>query len=290
MTSSFSLSGLFRKLGRQRTSVGSRDSSSSHAGQYFYLGPHRAITRLRDGHYLYVDPRDDTVCSHLIARGYWESWIHQVVCRLVGPGDHVIEVGANFGYYTVSLAHRVGPTGSLIAFEANPEVAALLTQSVRFNSYQGIVQVLPKAASDTAGVIQFMSSHSNSGGGHIFAFDNALGTGSIVHTVESVRLDDLETPSPKLIRIDAEGSEALILRGAERLLSRPDVIVCMEWDVVQMRTRSSVPELIEWLVAQGFRFWQITEDAALRSLSAADLPGLPGCDLIVSRVHPFEEA
>ena len=81
--------------------------------RYFPLDQGLGLTRLQDGHFLYVDPMDEAVAAHLIARGYWENWIHRVVCTLVQPGDHIIEVGANFGYYTVAMARQAGPDGSI---------------------------------------------------------------------------------------------------------------------------------------------------------------------------------
>ncbi|MES2815271.1 MAG: hypothetical protein V4720_10285 [Pseudomonadota bacterium] len=68
---------------------------------YHYLGPELALTRLNNGHLLYVDPQDETMSAHMIAYGYWESWIYSVVMSLISPGDRVIEVGANVGYYTM---------------------------------------------------------------------------------------------------------------------------------------------------------------------------------------------
>lgn len=269
-----------------RLSARAASIANDHAGQYFYLGPDKALTRLTDGHFLYVDPRDDTVCAHLIARGYWETWILKVVRSLVKPGDHVIDVGANVGYYTIALAHQVGATGSVTALEANSNLTRLLRQSVIFNGYSPTVTVLTKAASDRPGVLQFASSSSNAGGGHIFAFEDALGIDTIVEEVEAVTLDSLDVPSPKLIRIDAEGSEALILKGAQRLLSRRDVVICMEWDVIQIESRSDVSEIIEWLTSQSFRFWRINGDASLKELRPDELPHQPGCDLLVSRAPP----
>lgn len=276
-------------LGRRRSDRAisvKRVGTHEHAGQYFYLGPDKAITKLGDGHFLYVDPRDDTVSAHLIARGYWETWIHKVVCSLVSAGDHVIDVGANVGYYTVALALKVGARGSVTALEANPDLARLLRHSIVFNGYSGTVSVLAKAASDQAGPIRFTASKSNSGGGHIYAFDDALGPDTVVHTIEAIRLDDLDMPSPKLIRIDAEGSEGLILRGAERLLDRPDIVICMEWDVVQMASRSDVNALLEWLVSKNFKFWRINGDASLTPLTPAEMPHQPGCDVVVARELP----
>ena len=92
---------------------------------YAFLGQGCAITALWDGHFIFVDTRDEVVAAQLIARGYWETWIEKVVRSLIRPGDHVIDIGANHGYYTLGMAAGVGPTGRVVAFEANPRMTKL---------------------------------------------------------------------------------------------------------------------------------------------------------------------
>lgn len=249
---------------------------------YFYLGPDAAMTRLLDGHVLLVDPRDESVAAHLIAHGYWERWISDVVARCVRPGDRIIEVGANFGYYTVAMARRVGPEGRVFAFEANPRVASLLQRTIAFNGYAPQVEVRAQAALDTPGRIGFALSRHNAGGGHA-----EVAPGQSAHLesieVEAVRLDDVIAGEVDFIRIDAEGSEPLILRGAERLLANPGVRLCLEWDVLQMGSRTSVPDFVAWLQGFGFQFWRIEHNSALTPVAAAALATMPPHDVLVSR-------
>lgn len=254
--------------------------------RYFTLGEDLGLTRLLDGHFLYVDPMDEAVAAHLIARGYWEAWIHQVVCDLVQPGDHIVEVGANFGVYTVAMARKAGADGSVLTFEANPGLAELVGRSVRFNGYSGSVTVVGKAASDKAGIISFATSRRNAGGGAISTSTTALGADSVLVQVEAVTLDSMASDKTRIIRMDAEGSEPLILRGAARLLQRPDIVVCMEWDVIQMRNRADVGVLVDWLVELGFRFWRIQYDSTLLQVPAAEMPTLSACDVVMARNAP----
>ena len=254
--------------------------------RYFYLGPDVALTRLKSGHMLYVDPQDESVSAHLIAHGFWEEWVHSVLRSLVSPGDRVIDVGANLGYYTVALARSVGVDGSVIALEANGRLAALVQRSVDFNGYTDIVRVIPKAASDQPGIVSFMTSRRNSGSGHTRVAESSMGGDVVAVEVDTVRLDDLEMETADLIRIDAEGSEALVLRGATRLLQNPNIVICMEWSVVQMRSRSSVPEFIDWLSSMGFQFWKIEETATLTPVPAEKMTKLGHCDVVVSRTPP----
>lgn len=255
--------------------------------RYFPLTAEVGVARLLDGHFVYVDPLDEAVGAHLIARGYWESWIHQVVCDLVQPGDHVIEVGANFGVYTLAMARLVGPDGFIESFEANPGLAALVDRSVRFNGYAGRVRMIPKAASNRAGTVSFAVSRRNAGGGALSDDPTGLSEDGRLITVPAVRLDnECDVKKTRLLRMDAEGSEPLILRGATRLLKNPDLVVVMEWDVVQMRARADVPEFVAWLASMGFRFWRIQHDSTLLEIPARDMPHQTAADMVMSRTPP----
>lgn len=254
---------------------------------YYYLGPDIALTRLKDGHHLYVDPRDETVSASLITRGFWESHIARVVHGLVSPGDHIVDVGSNIGYYAVTLAARVGPKGSVTAIEANPHLARLTKMSLRYNGYADRSRVLQKAASDHEGEVRFTTSSRNSGGGHVHFENSTLGDDTRILDVQTVRLDDLGLDDVKLIRIDTEGSEALVLAGAALLTVRPDIVICMEWDTVQMSSRSSPTAFANHLASLGFRFWWINRWSDLIEISTTDLPNLAFADLIVSRQLPI---
>lgn len=254
--------------------------------EFFYLGEGVGLTRLKSGHFIYVDPLEESVCAHLIAHGQWEPWASKVVLGLIEPGDHVLEIGGHVGYYTLGMAHKVGPQGSVTTFEANPRLATLARRSVRFNGYADWVDIRQQAASDQSGQLRFTLSRQFGGGGHIYVGDCALGQDTEVIEVDAVRIDDLDLPDIKLIRIDAEGSEPLILRGAEKLLKKPDIVLCIEWDVVQMRSRTQPEEFAGWLADQGFLFWKITTRGRLEGVAVADLLALSPCDLVVSRQHP----
>jgi FkbM family methyltransferase len=256
------------------------------SSRYFYLGADVALTRLSDGHHIFVDPQDQTVSSHLIAHGFWEQWIHHVVCSLIAPGDRIVEVGANLGYYTIAMAVMAGPAGRVTAFEGNPRLCGLVQRSIEFNGYRDRVIIRNQAATDAAGPILFSISRSNSGGGHTTAHPGGATPEMEQIEVEGVRLDDAIEGDIDFLRMDAEGSEPLILHGAERLLSNPNLTVVMEWDVFQMSARASVPDLVEWLAAMGFQFWRIEHDTALTPISAEHLPGIQACDIVMARALP----
>lgn len=252
--------------------------------RYFYLGSDLALVRLDSGPLLYVDPLDAQVSANIIAHGHWEMWIHNAILRLLQPGARVVEVGANVGYYTMIMAHHVGEQGHILSFEANPRLASLVRRSANLNGFGSRVQVLQKAAADKNVELEFMVSRHNSGGGYISVGGaNPYDDGETLR-VEGVRLDDLDLGPIDMIRMDAEGSEPLILDGAQKTLdANPNVILCMEWDIVQMNSRVSVPEFARQLSEKGFKFWRIQFDSSLAPVTGAELPFIDHCDIVACR-------
>lgn len=273
-----------------RRSRGKVERNAKAERPYFYLGDGLALTQLKSGHFIYVDPLEESVCAHLIAHGTWEPWIEKVVLGLLRPGDNVVEVGGHVGFYTLAMAQRVGRTGSVLTFEANPRLAALSARSIRLNGYAPWVQIVQKAASDASGSVRFSTSRQYGGGGHVYVGENTLGGDTQVLEVDAVRLDDVDLPSVRLLRVDAEGSEPLILAGAENLLRQPDIILCIEWDVVQMRSRADPQQLANQLQQMGFKFWRISVSSELMPLECEALGDLDACDLVVARSEPIRVA
>ncbi len=251
---------------------------------YYFLGPDLALTRLTNGLLLYVDPQDETMSAHMIANGYWETWIYSRVVSLISPGDTVIEVGANVGYYTTAMAAAVGPTGSVVAFEANQRLADLVTRSIHINGFSERATLIPKAAMDTTGETDFVTSRRQSGYGYATIWETTHHDDAVVNRVQTMRLDDLDLARVDLIRMDAEGSEPAVLRGAEQILiENPGIVVCTEWSATQFGSRTSLAEFIDWLVGLGFRFWKIEFDSSLTALNVSDLMRIDNCDVVISR-------
>ncbi len=144
-----------------------------------------------------------------------------VLSKFVHPGDSVIDIGANFGIYTVALAGLVGPAGRVLAVEASSRAFGVLQHNVTLNGLKN-VDLIQAAASDQEGQVTFFIADDPS------RSSLAAGSGT-KEEVRAVRLDSLSVPRPVgFIKIDVEGAEPLALRGAEGILRADRPIIQFE--------------------------------------------------------------
>jgi len=137
-------------------------------------------------------------------------------CR---PGSTTLDIGANFGVFTVIMARAVGDTGRVLAIEPTPSTCRALQRTVAQNGCQSIVEVYQAAASLTPGT----------GVLHLSENVGDMGNSLIEHS--SAAADELAVPlvtvdgisagaDVSCLKIDAEGAELDILRGSQRTLAR----------------------------------------------------------------------
>lgn len=205
--------------------------------------------------------------------------------RLVRPGMHVVDVGANIGLYSLLLARLVGPGGSVQAFEPEPNLFAILRQNCESNNATNIAS-FQCALGQTSGVVSFHRSAFNSG-------DNRLGPASVGHDALEVkveRFDDLQ-PGSKLdfVKIDVQGHELAALSGMEDALSSAlNVRVLFEFSPAALRNAGTAPELLlEFFRERGFELYE-TEGARLKGLEdsrqlIANLRGRRYTNLLAAR-------
>jgi FkbM family methyltransferase len=155
-----------------------------------------------------------------------EDWFEdeiRFVRAYLEPGAHALDIGANFGVYTVAMAQAVGAQGSVQAFEPTPDTAAALRATVAENDARQ-VRVHQLAVSDRAGTAR-LSLHAESE-------LNALGTGGEGIEVQTTTLDELaaEQHWPRLdfVKIDAEGHEPQVIAGGTRLFREHSPLVMFE--------------------------------------------------------------
>jgi len=147
--------------------------------------------------------------------------------RLIQPGQKVIDIGANYGVYTVSIAQAVGPSGHVWAFEPASATAGFLGESLAANGF-GNVTLERCALSGVAGSAR-LSVHSHA---ELNALIRDAGSTEPAETVPLVTLDGYAEkagwPDIDFVKMDAEGEEVHILRGGNRFLTERSPLVQYE--------------------------------------------------------------
>jgi FkbM family methyltransferase len=175
------------------------------------------------------------------------------------PGDVVLDVGANLGYYTLLFARHVGPTGKVFAFEPDPDNFSLLQENVARNGYDNVVLVR-KAASDYSGMAQLYRSADNQGDHRLYDTDGKRPSVA----VESITLDEFfagYSGPIHLVKMDIQGAEAAALDGMMRLLRRcgPVTLATEFWPLGLRRAGSSAERYLYQLAKLGLRLFHINE-------------------------------
>jgi FkbM family methyltransferase len=193
-----------------------------------YLGGRVALCRALGRYKLYLSTLDDGFGANVLLDGYWEMWLTQFIARTVRPGGVAIDVGANYGYYSLLLADLVGPEGKVYAVEPNPDVAPLLRRSIALNGFAARTQVCEVAAGAVDGATATLFAPEHEPKNAALAAAPPGGPGAM-HQVTIRTLDSLVTDGRRIdfIKIDAEGGEEAIIEGMAGILrdQRPPMVL-----------------------------------------------------------------
>jgi FkbM family methyltransferase len=201
--------------------------------QTAYLGNGLVLARVLGRHKMFLRASDRGFACNIMLDGYWEIWLTQFLAGYVKPGMTVIDVGANFGYYSLLLADAVGENGQVIAIEPNPDTVMLLQETIQLNGYASRTKIVPCALSHQAGKAWLFSPESEPK--NALLVDRADLPGGKTTEVPTSTLDSIALKFPKvdLVKIDAEGAEASIVAGMMQLITRDHPTLVLEFNAAR---------------------------------------------------------
>lgn len=185
-----------------------------------------------------------------------ERYIVTKLLKLIKPGDICWDVGANIGFYTCLLASLVEDSGAVVAFEPAARTCGYLKENVSLNQFTNVT-VVNKGLGDKQE--QRLLHYSEAG--------FAEGTASLKYAdgraaSERVTLDTIdnlipELPTPDFIKIDVEGYQLEVLRGAEHCLKTHAPLLMAELRDVGETNRAIFGEIEDYVADLGYQLYEI---------------------------------
>jgi FkbM family methyltransferase len=217
-----------------------------------------------------LDPRR-LVQRALYYLGVYEANETAWLLRQVRPEWVALDVGANFGYYSLLLSRASGGSALVHAFEPEPTLHARLREHAELNRFANL-HAHAFALSDTEGEFAFVSpAAGNEGVGHLLV-SGAPATGT--RRVPTLRLDDFvrreNLARVDFLKIDVEGAEGRVLAGARETLARFRPKVLMEVNPEALAGFGlTAPALLRTLRDLGYETY-LPRHGGLRLLTGAD--------------------
>lgn len=236
--------------------------------QAAYLGNDVILARILGRHKIFLRASDRGFACHLMLDGFWEIWLTQFLARYIKPNMTVVDVGANFGYYTLLFGDAVGNGGRVLAIEPNPDTTALLRETIRLNGHAAITEIIEAAVSN------------HSGGAYLFAPDGEPKNAGLVAEstrpngrtteVQTITLDELvwarKIAKVDLVKIDIEGSEVAAVEGMEKIIERDRPTIVLEFNAARYADPKA---FLNKLLSYYGSFREISLDGEVRSVDSS---------------------
>jgi FkbM family methyltransferase len=206
----------------------------------------RLRSGLGKGLWAHLNPRFETI----YLEGEYERPLQDSLSKYLQPGGVLYDVGAHIGIVSLYAAKLVGPTGTVFAFEADPENAKRIEANVRRNNLDSISTEC-RAAWHSNGHVRFQraSEHSSRNQGGVWTV--CPGTDDDAIEVEAITLDTFAERHrlPTVIKVDVEGAEAEVLRGSEKIFAQAKPIL-----ICEVHGSKPADDVIRWLSDHGYQY------------------------------------
>jgi FkbM family methyltransferase len=180
----------------------------------------------------YIDDNPATVKKTLLAGKPWAPGATQELEKHLARGDTALDIGAHIGSLTVVMAREVGREGTVYAFEPQRKIYRELVHNLELNELPNVVP-LRFALSESAGIIEMDPA---------VAHDGRVGVGKGGDEVEARTIDSFGFSQVSLMKIDVEGHEVEVLRGAEKTIRALHPVILVE---VRGDTREVVAQILK---------------------------------------------
>lgn len=211
--------------------------------------------------------RDDPLIAPAVKEhGMWEPDISSLLPKVLRPGMTFVDVGANIGYFPVMAAKLVGSSGRVFAVEPEPRNLGLLRANLWRNGVRNC-SVLPMAAYHQSGHVTMALNEEMRAAWIVPGYDTTF-------LVPCARLDDvLVSRRVDVMKVDAEGADHLVVRGAENLIAaNPDILIVVEFLPREQIMHGETPaQILDYYISLGLNLYLMTSYGDLVAATPADV-------------------
>lgn len=188
-------------------------------------------------------------------RLFLEGKAIKAVCKLIKPDSFIIDVGANFGVYTQAFIDAVGTDGKVVAIEPEPMNLQAFKNRFPLQLKSGQLELFDGIAASTPGDYH-LRIHSSNPGGHVVSQSGI--------SVKGITIDQIVQQvdhKPSFIKIDVEGYEESVIRGATKTIRTHHPILYIECHPEYLkRCGADAALLLQYIANQDYQYFLLGEN------------------------------
>jgi len=220
------------------------------------------LIKTLDGFQLFINPQyDKGIERKLYLTGSYEKGLLRILDKIVNPGDVIVDAGANIGLISIFCARKVKSNGLVLSFEPHPETFPILEKNIAINDLSQVLSINKALGSAKGNAKIYSNLQINRGAASLVEFQED----SPSFDIEVVTLDTIlkgrNIVKVNLLKIDVEGFEMEVLKGAKCVLSTDDApIVVVECSNTRSNYNYSIEELFNFLTLQnGYQIYKMSQ-------------------------------
>lgn len=214
---------------------------------YFFMNPNSLIMKIRLVNFwqpefvpiyfngysfdILIDPKNGHIDNFIFINRVWGEMISDVLLDNLCLGGTFIDVGANIGYFSLFASRLVGSNGTVQAFEPVKRLSTQFSASIRKNNFDNIYLHRYACGSETR-EMNMMVNEQNAGSSSLIEAKNQFG--SVREHIQVKKMDDILKNIQRIdmMKIDVEGYEFEVLKGAENLIKKHKPKIIFEFSPV----------------------------------------------------------
>ena len=192
----------------------------------------------------------DSIGESIYYYGEYEAGTLSVLKDFLRRGDVFLDVGAYIGFHACAVAKFVGKSGLVYAIEPNPEIYKILLTNIRINKLTNIAPLEIALGTEESEAYIYDYDRTNRGGATLVRPQGiSEESGKLVRVTTIDRLiENKQLRIPTFIKIDVEGFELEVLKGAKTLLEGPRApMLCVEYSILHPQYRGNPRDIYTFI-------------------------------------------